>query len=195
MKKFIVTIFFAIALISPVGLLAQEQNLLSGCYYGLNKDYGEFIYFYDNNFYYYVNLGEFKSYVQGLYKVHNSEIICSVKNKGFGQGWAENDISSIVISIQPDQSLKFLTKYGYDISEKKVFKYQKSLIKKVKINSLRLREYYNLQSKVKTILLKNESLILIMSVSEDVINSNKGNWVLVKTEDNEFGYCFDVYLE
>lgn len=187
---FIITILFL-----PLKLFPQQKIIISGLYHGLNKDYGEFIYFYNNNFYYNVNLGEFLTYVQGNYEIKNNEIICNIKEKGFGQGWAENDISQIKIIIQKNQTLKFATDYGYDISENKIFKFQKAEIKTIKVNSLRLRSNNSLKSKVIKDLKKGESVVIINVINEVTINAIKGHWVFIKTENNVFGYCFDGYLE
>jgi hypothetical protein len=66
---------------------------------------------------------------------------------------------------------------------------------KTLLNNLRFRETAGSNGKFIRTLLKNEKLEFIEKGNEETINGVKGNWVKVKTEKGEIGWCFDGYLE
>ncbi len=66
---------------------------------------------------------------------------------------------------------------------------------KPSIDNLRFRETPDLKGKFIRSLIKNENLELIETGKSDTIDGVKGNWVKVKTEKGEIGWCFDAYLE
>jgi hypothetical protein len=66
---------------------------------------------------------------------------------------------------------------------------------RVIIDRLRFRESFNSESKIIRVLSKNEKVLFLEKGKEDLINGVKGNWIKVKTETGEIGWCFDGYLE
>lgn len=64
-----------------------------------------------------------------------------------------------------------------------------------KVAALRLRESPTLDGKFIRSLLKGEKLELIEKGKEEMISGVKGNWVKVRTEKGEIGWCFSGYLE
>jgi hypothetical protein len=190
-----IRIFFILICLNASCLNAFEQGDVKGIYIGVNSDYKEYIYFYDGNkFHYVVNLCEFITFVDGIYTIKNDQIVCKIKNKGF-KGWPEDKIYEIILNIIRKDKIQFVTKYGCDISNDKIFFLGKTKTLKSKVENLRVRELSNATSKVVGALKKGESVEVISPDKEDVINSIKGNWVLIKTMNNELGYCFDGYLE
>jgi hypothetical protein len=63
------------------------------------------------------------------------------------------------------------------------------------VTNLRLRESSDSNSKILRNLTKGEKLELIEKGEEETINGITGNWVKVKTQQGETGWCFDAYLE
>jgi|GEM_PF-2107029 len=63
------------------------------------------------------------------------------------------------------------------------------------VNNLRFRESSSLEGKFIRTLNKGEKLEFIEQGKFETINGVKGNWVKVKTEKGEIGWCFDAYLE
>jgi len=63
------------------------------------------------------------------------------------------------------------------------------------VDSLRFREYPSTEGKFIRNLKKGEKLELLEIDIQETINGVKGNWVKIKTEKGEIGWCFDAYLE
>jgi hypothetical protein len=64
-----------------------------------------------------------------------------------------------------------------------------------KVENLRLRNSPSSIAKIIRNLIKGEKLELIEKGKEETINGVTGNWVKVKTQQGETGWCFDAYLE
>lgn len=62
------------------------------------------------------------------------------------------------------------------------------------VDVLRLRDAPGLKGKIIGSIKKGEKVSLLMHVLQDVVDGKKGDWVKVKTEIGEIGYCFDGYL-
>jgi len=114
--------------------------------------------------------------------------------------------------VQYEERLPYLVfkvntiKDGVEIAnfekQRRVIKYDeiiklKSLIKRYtpKIDNLRFRESPTIDGKFIRMLSKDEKLEIIEQGKSETINGVKGNWVKVKTEKGEIGWCFDAYLE
>lgn len=63
------------------------------------------------------------------------------------------------------------------------------------IPNLRFRDIPSQDGKIIRILNQNEKVEILEFGKEETINNVKGNWVKVKTEKGEVGWCFDAYLE
>ena len=63
------------------------------------------------------------------------------------------------------------------------------------INNLRFRDLPSKNSEIIRLLNQNEKLEILEFGNEETINNVKGNWVKVRTEKGEIGWCFDAYLE
>jgi hypothetical protein len=61
--------------------------------------------------------------------------------------------------------------------------------------SLRVRESADTSAKIITTLTQGSKVEVLEKGKSDTINNIKGNWVKVKTEKGETGWCFDGYLE
>ncbi|OHD36425.1 MAG: hypothetical protein A2015_10395 [Spirochaetes bacterium GWF1_31_7] len=83
--------------------------------------------------------------------------------------------------------------YNKNLSVNKYI-YKNDILKSITDN-LRLRENGDINAKVIKKLKKNEKVNLQKFGKYEVINNFHGNWVQVKTESGEEGWCFDAYLE
>ena len=63
------------------------------------------------------------------------------------------------------------------------------------IPDLSFRDSPSRDGKFIRLLTKGEKLELLEKGKEEAIEGKKGNWVKVKTEKGEMGWCFDGYLE
>lgn len=183
----IITIFFECTML-------PANNVLDGKYIG-NKDYGEYIYFYDKNrFYYSINVCDGFGFAQGRYEINLNRIVCFIEKKQLA-GTADENLQEFIIQQDSDKSLIFKTDIGCDFHKNKVFKKGPIRYLKVKVNNLRLREYADTNSKIIQYLKKEEYVAVLEELDEEILNDKKGRWVLVKTGSNNFGYCFSAYLE
>ena len=63
------------------------------------------------------------------------------------------------------------------------------------VDTLRIRESPDQSGKIIRMLSKGEKLELLEKGKEETIGGVQGNWVKVKTDKGEIGWCFDAYLE
>jgi len=191
LKKYICLIF-VLLLITNCFDVTFCKDELHGRYEGDNKDYREVLYFYDNKFIYYFNLGEGMAMVEGNYLLESNIIKCNIMKRNF-KGWPEEKVDKLFIKREGEK-LKFITPYGYDVSDTKYFSQNPSLEKKVIASILRIRSTPSITGEIIADVKKGDLLHEIAVVREDVINNINGYWVFVEYEDRKFGYCFDAYL-
>ena len=194
-KYLLLLVLFVLSCISDFNYTINASQNLHGKYCGKHRDYNEFIYFYgENQFYYYVNLCEFSSHVEGSFKINDNEIFCKIKKKGFGEGYGDDlKIDSLLLSLN-NNMIKFITPFGCDVSSDKEFSFEETKIKKVKVNNLRLRDIADQKGRIIVSLNKGEQVEVIEIFNKETINSKEGNWVLVRYKET-IGYVFNAYLE
>jgi len=128
----------------------------------------------------------------GLEKI---EIFNLLKERFQYQGYLNNKVDKVTTNkdeldiIFKNKSIKKFT-YSELILLNNLEKYLKPVI-----DSLRFRKYPSTEGKFIRNLKKGEKLELLEIGMEETINGVKGNWVKVKTEKGEIGWCFDAYLE
>jgi hypothetical protein len=187
MKLFLLTI--SILLSSNIYSIDQ----IKGKYKVNDNDDAEYIYFYNNSYYYQINLCEGYSVIKGTFNQAGNKIVCKIIDKKL-EGFKEDKLTEIAYEII-NNTLKPITKSGCNISDNKYFIYTVTDYRKSKVNNLRIREFPNINSKIKASLRLDESVEIIDKSMKDKINGISGNWLLVKTNNNDFGYCFSGYLQ
>ncbi len=90
-----------------------------------------------------------------------------------------------------DNFLSKLTKYELITDNNKTLKKYYSPT----VSTLRLRESPSLNGKYIRTLKQGEKLELLETGKKETIDGIKGNWVKVRTNQGEEGWCFDGYLE
>ncbi len=122
------------------------------------------------------------------------------KDQGYFKEWifknkdAFHDFFNLAINHSPKAAPEIVRLYDYaNIIEKSLKLYGKTYTPK--ITNLIFREKPDKNSKAIRIFNIDEKLELIETGKSETINGVKGNWIKVKTEKGEIGWCFDAYLK
>ncbi len=166
-----------------------------GKYIG-STEYNEIFFFYKNKFFYLINLCEGYGQIYGTITIKDKIISCSIDTRSYWKFGEDDTINLIKLEMISNNLFKRITDIGCNIHSDRNFKSIQTIQKKSRVDNLRLREYASINSNIITNLNRGTIVSVLNVVKKvDVINGQKGNWVFVKTENDYFGYCFDVYLE